>query len=92
MQSLYDAVRATGANNLVLIGGLDWAYSLQGVPAHRIQGFNIVYVTHPYNYPGKQPGDWDNDWGFLTATDPVMVTEFGSFDCSTWYYEQIFRT
>lgn len=26
MQGLYDALRASGAMNLVLIGGLDWAY------------------------------------------------------------------
>ena len=32
MQQLYDAVRATGAENLVIIGGLDWAYDLSGVP------------------------------------------------------------
>lgn len=89
MQDLYDAVRATGATNLVLVGGLDYAYNLQGVPAHKVQGFNIVYVTHPYNFPGKQPENWNNDWGFLTSTDPVMVTEFGSFDCSTGYYSQL---
>lgn len=89
MQALYNAVRATGANNLVLVGGLDYAYSLQGVPAHRVQGFNIVYVSHPYDYAGKQPGDWNNDWGFLAATDPLMVTEFGSFDCSTGYASQL---
>ena len=32
MQQLYDAVRATGAENLVVIGGLDCAYDLSGVP------------------------------------------------------------
>ena len=48
MQQLYDTVRATGAQNLVIIGGLDWAYDLSGVPANRIDGYNIVYATHPY--------------------------------------------
>jgi hypothetical protein len=89
MQDLYEAVRGTGANNLVLIGGLDFAYNLQGVPAHRVSGFNIVYVSHPYDYPGKQPGDWENGWGFLASTDPLMITEFGSFDCSTGYVSQM---
>lgn len=89
MQDLYDAVRATGAKNLVLIGGLNYAYDLSGVPANRVQGSNIVYVTHPYNFQGKQPSDWDAGWGFLAATDPIMVTEFGTFDCSTNYYSQL---
>ena len=30
MQQLYDAVRGTGANNVVIAGGLDWAYDSPG--------------------------------------------------------------
>lgn len=88
MQQLYAAVRAAGADNLVIIGGLDWAYDLSGVPAHRIDGYNIIYATHPYNTPHRQPSTWHRAWGALTATDPVMVTEFGNLNdpsCSTEY-------
>ena len=87
MQQLYNTVRATGAQNLVIIGGLDWAYDLSGVPANRIEGYNIVYATHPYNAPNRRPSKWDKSWGFLTQTDPVIVTEFGSGDstCATDY-------
>ncbi|MBC7917689.1 MAG: cellulase family glycosylhydrolase [Rhodoferax sp.] len=87
MQELYNTVRATGATNLVVIGGLNWAYDLSGVPTHRVVGNNIVYNTHPYNYPGKQPADWDQDFGFLTKTDPVIATEFGNYDCTKGYYQ-----
>ena len=31
MQQLYTTVRATGANNIVIIGGLDWSFNLTGV-------------------------------------------------------------
>lgn len=89
MQQLYDTVRATGAQNLVLIGGLDWAFDLSGVTQNRIQGTNIVYVTHPYDFESKQPGTWEQKFGFLAATDPVFITEFGSFDCSTNYTSQL---
>jgi hypothetical protein len=85
MQQLYDAVRAAGAQNLVIIGGLDWAYDLSGVPANRIDGYNILYATHPYGHKGtqKEPARWDEHWGFLTSSDPVIVTEFGDGnDCS----------
>jgi endoglucanase len=82
MQQLYDTVRATGAQNLVLVGGLNWGFDLSGVPENRIDGYNILYVTHPYNSPGRRPSNWDKAWGFLTQTDPVIVTEFGTADAS----------
>jgi endoglucanase len=87
MQQLYDAVRSTSAENLVFIGGLQFAYDLSGVPSNRVNGHNIVWVTHPYNQPNKQPANWDTGFGFLTATDPVMATEFGDVTgCGTSYY------
>jgi hypothetical protein len=94
MQQLYDTVRAAGANNLVLLGGLDWAYDLSGVPDNRVTGFNIAYATHPYNTPNRQPAAWDRSWGFLTATDPVLVTEFGNLNdpsCTTDYASKVIR-
>jgi len=81
MQELYDAVRSVGAENLVIIGGLKFAFDLSGVPQYRIQGHNIVYATHPYNTGDKQPSTWDGAWGLLTKTDPVIVTEFGDASC-----------
>jgi hypothetical protein len=93
MQQLYEAVRATGAENLVVIGGLEYAYDLSGVPASRISGHNIMYATHPYNdAPDKAAGaPWDTHWGFLTATDPVIVTEFGDrgASCPSQYSSEL---
>ncbi len=97
MQQLYDAVRATGAQNLVMIGGLDWAYDLSGVPANRVAGYNIVYTTHPYTSTdgtSRPPRDWDRAWGSLTRTDPVVATEFGVLNdlaCTTGYDAQVIQ-
>lgn len=93
MQELYDTVRGAGAENLILIGGLDYAFDLSGVPEHRINGYNIVYVSHPYDFPGKQPADWEEHVGFLTQTDPVMFTEFGVINgsCSADYYSKVIQ-
>jgi hypothetical protein len=89
MQELYDVVRSTGAHNLVVIGGTKWGYYLDGVPANRVNGYNIAYSTHPWSfaeYPDvNQPATWDRDWAFLAKTDPVMITEFGQFDCGENY-------
>jgi hypothetical protein len=90
MQQLYDAVRSTGAQNIVIAGGLNWAYDLSGVATHPIQGQGIMYATHPYDQNNwKPPSSWDANWGYLTATYPVIITEFGSFDCSTSYASQL---
>jgi hypothetical protein len=79
MQELYNTVRATGANNVVIAGGLDYAYNLAGVASGSIQGFNIMYATHPYNQPGKEPSGWEGAFGYLETNDvaPVIATEFG---------------
>jgi hypothetical protein len=90
MQQLYDTVRSTGAENLVIIGGLQFAYDLSGVATHRVQGHNIVWATHPYNQTGKQSSNWDAAFGALSATDPVMATEFGdSTGCGTSYDSEL---
>lgn len=62
----------------MIVGGLDYAYDLSIVAANPVQGYNIAYATHPYNDASeKQPAAWDGDWGYLTQTSPVVVTEFG---------------
>ncbi|MBW3628015.1 MAG: glycoside hydrolase family 5 protein [Gemmatimonadetes bacterium] len=85
MQQLYDVVRATGAQNVVLVGGTTWGYHLDGVPAHRLRGHNIAYAAHPWDWPNKQPASWQKDWLFLAATDPVIISEFGGYDCGEPY-------
>jgi hypothetical protein len=92
MQQLYDAIRATGANNLIVMGGIDFAYDLTGVTGVHISGYNILYATHPYaSASEKKPNGWDHYWGFLTKTAPVIVTEFGDSNttCPSDYTSQL---
>lgn len=44
MQQLYDAVRGAGANNLVIVGGLNYAYDLTCLKTNPLTGVN-VYVS-----------------------------------------------
>lgn len=77
MQKLVDVVRAVGAKNIVVTGGLDWAYDLSGVT----QGFGlqddrgngIMYASHVY--PWKS--DWDNKFGKIAEKYPVLMGEVG---------------
>jgi endoglucanase len=80
MQQLYDAVRGTGANNVVIAGGLDWAYDLSAVgpTGPHVHGYNVIYATHPYTWSGP-PSAWEGAFAHLVTTDfaPVIATEFG---------------
>jgi len=74
MQTLCEAVRSTGAKNLVTVSGLDWGYDLSGVmQGHAIQGRNIVYETHPY----ANKTNWDKCFGAVSEKYPVYVGEWG---------------
>ena len=78
MQALLDAVRGTGARNVVLVGGLDYAYDLSGIAkgfALEDKGGNgIIYSTHIY--PWKK--DWQEKVLVVADKHPVLVGEVGA--------------
>ena len=83
-------VRVTGANNVVIVSGNNYAYDLSGIPNYALTGYNIVYNTHPYDFPSKQPSDWDSNLANLIGNYPIMATEFGDYSCNINQYEKIF--
>jgi len=89
MQTLVDAVRGTGASNLVLVGGMNWGYDLSKITSYPITGTNVVYDTHPYPYNGKQPPNWDASFGNISNTNPVISAESGEYDCGMSYMSQL---
>jgi len=83
-QQLYDAVRGTGAQNICIIGGLDYAYDLSFVnPSYKVNGTNIVYNSHPYNTKGQANytgpgGTFQQNYQGIIGNFPLMFTEFGA--------------
>jgi endoglucanase len=77
MQAAVDAIRAAGARNVIVAGGLDWAYDLTGIIAgyalNDPRGNGIMYAAHIY--------PWKSDWAgkVLAAArhHPVLVGEVG---------------
>ena len=52
MQALVNAVRRTGAHNVILVGGLRWANDLSGWLSYRPAdpGHNLAASWHSYNF------------------------------------------
>jgi endoglucanase len=90
MQALVNAVRATGASNLVIVGGMNWGYTLTDLPTYGLTGSNIVYDTHPYPYTDKLPTTWNRAFGGISRTYPVISAESGQYDCGTGYVSQLY--
>ena len=86
MQALVDAVRSTGAKNVVIAGGLFWANDLTGIESEAIEkgekksfrltdttGNGIMYAWHTYH--------WHKGWGRLlpvAAKHPIFLGEVGA--------------
>ena len=89
MQALVDAVRKTGATNLVLVAGMDWGFDLSQIAKYPIKGSNIVYDTHLYPYANKQPNVWDAAFGTISKKYAVISAESGEYDCGTSYMSKL---
>ena len=78
MQNLVDTVRATGAGNIVVAGGIDYALDLRGIlDGHALRdpgGQGIVYATHFYNWHGN----WASNFLAVAERYPLLVGEFGA--------------
>ena len=81
MQKLLDTVRATGAQNVVIAGGLDWSYDfsgiLAGVQLFDRTGHGVIYANHAYNNKGDTAAEWIAKMEAAAAKLPVIVSEFG---------------
>jgi endoglucanase len=86
-QTLLEAVRATGARNLVIADGVDWAGSLVGLPRWHLAGSNVAYGLHLYVEEERPTGvaTWQGALGSTWRRWPVIATEFGVLGCHRPY-------
>jgi hypothetical protein len=81
MQEMLDAVRSTGAKNVVIAGGPAFAYDLDGILEGRqlndAGGNGVIYANHAYDYFGESIFTWIASMKEATAKFPVIISEFG---------------
>jgi hypothetical protein len=84
MQALVDAIRTAGANNLVLLGGVQYSNGLSGWLSHKPNdpANNIAVAWHVYNNnPCRDPACWNGTPATVAALVPIVATEIGQSDC-----------
>jgi hypothetical protein len=85
MQALVDAVRAAGAPNVIMVGGLAYANDLSGWLAHEPNdpSHNLAASFHEYSFNTcKDATCWDGVIGKVAAQVPVVTGELGENDCA----------
>ena len=83
MQSLVNAVRAGGADQPIMVGGLAYANDVSGWSAYAPHdpARQLVASFHVYNFnPCRTVSCWDSQVGGLAAGVPVVTGEVGEDD------------
>ena len=92
MQTLVNTVRATGANNVIMLGGpsysndlTEWLKYEPTDPDH-----NLVASWHSYSFNScKTQSCWISQIAPVAASVPVVVGEIGEIDCSDDYIDPL---
>jgi hypothetical protein len=78
MQHLVNTIRAAGARQMILVEGYAFGETYYNIGQNLVSDplANIVYEAHWYNL-ATLPSEWDRDFGFMAASHPVFVGEWG---------------
>lgn len=76
---MISVIRKNTEDAVILVAGFNWAYDLVPIKDDPIDLPGIAYVSHPYPQKREQPWEpkWEEDWGFVAAKYPVILTEVG---------------
>ena len=82
MQDLVNAIRSTGAQQLIAVEAFSDGLDFQGLTsAAYVNDPNILYEVHPFYNDALTNQDRDTNFGFLATRFPVYAGEWGvSFD------------
>ena len=92
MQSLVNAVRATGATNVIMVAGLTWTNDLTQWLTFKPTDptGNLMASWHSYNFNAcNNSSCWDSQIGAVAAQVPVTAGEIGQNTCAHDYIDQV---
>jgi aryl-phospho-beta-D-glucosidase BglC (GH1 family) len=92
MQTLVNAVRSTGASNVIMVGGLAWANDLSQWLAYEPTDpdHNVIASWHSYNFNSCNSSTcWNSTIAPVAAKVPVQAGEIGQNNCNHDYIDQV---
>ncbi len=92
MQSLVDAIRSTGASNVLMLGGLAYSNDLTKWLEFKPTDPNddLVASWHAYDYNACSTKTcWQRKIAPVAAVVPVIAGEIGEHDCSDSYVDPL---
>jgi hypothetical protein len=98
MQTLVNTVRATGATNIIMLGGLSYSNDLTGWlaneptdPLHDLVASQHIYPTNPCgnNTTFPFPSCLDTQVAPVKAVVPVLAGEIGEYDCASTFINTV---
>src|SRR5215472_4822512 len=92
MQSMVDAVRSVGANNVLMLGGLEWSNDLSHWLAHEPvdPDHNLAASWHSYNFNAcSTQACWTRQIAPVIAKVPLIAGEIGENDCAGDYINRL---
>lgn len=80
MNATIAVVRQSGARNVVVADGLQFAERLSGAPDLKDHLGQVIYASHPYAHRAEdqQQPAWDAKFGDFARRHPVVVTEWAT--------------
>jgi endoglucanase len=91
-QTLVNSVRATGATNVIALGGLAYSNDLSQWLAYKPADprNNLLAAVHVYNFNKcASTSCWDSQLAPVAAQVPLMFGEFGENDCAQGFADSL---
>jgi hypothetical protein len=93
MQQMLNAVRATGAQQVVVAGGIEWSHNLDGWLQSKPDDptGNLMAAFHVYQRPLSDCDSqacWDGALKAVSQNVPVLTGEMGEQDCAHGFIDQ----
>jgi endoglucanase len=93
MQQMLNAVRATGAQQVVVAGGIEWSHNLDGWLQFKPDDptGNLMAAFHVYQRPlsdCETEACWNGSLAAVAQNVPVLTGEMGEQDCAHGFIDQ----